>query len=153
MRGLISIVIGLAAFAATPAMAGQWRVAAMTGEAPDRIVFLVDVESLSRTADSVRFWTQTIVERSTDAQDWDRSVTFRQGNCADSSSAILQNSFYRSGRELETDRTARPPVLHQPDSVMHGVMRAVCGREPWVTDAVEDPEPIIRAFFSENPAR
>lgn len=150
MRKLILIIVGLVSVAATPATAGQWRVAAMSGERPDRIVFLVDVESLRREGDSVRFWTQTIVERATNEQDWDRSVTFRRGNCADGSTAILQNSFYNSSRELETDRTERPVVYHQPDSVMYGVMQAVCGREAYVTDPVENPEPIIRAFFQEN---
>ena len=152
MRKLFFLAAALFSLvAAPPAWAGQWRVAAMSGEAPDRIVFLVDAGSIARDGDEVRFWTQTIVERPENEQDWDRSVTFRQGSCRDSATAILQNSFYNAGRELETDRTARPLVFHQPESLMYGVMQAVCGREAWVTDPVEDPEPLIRAFFRDNP--
>lgn len=141
----------LMALAADPAAAAQWRLAAMSGERPDRMVFFVDAESIRREGDDVRFWTQTIVERATSAQDWDRSVTYRHGSCVDSSSAIVQNSFYNAGRLLETDGEARPRVFHQPDSVMYGVMQAVCGREAWASDPVADPEPTIRRFFAQEP--
>ena len=139
----------LVASMATPAAAAQWRVASWGGDRPQRSVFLVDVETLRREGDTVHFWTQTILESPPSDQDWNRSVTYRRGSCADNSTAILQNSFFNAGRQIDTENEPRPAVVHQRDSVMFGVMQAVCGREAWLTEPVGDPEPVVRKAFRE----
>ena len=150
MRAIAGLGLAVSLMSATPAMAANWRVAATGGDAPDRSVFLVDTESIRRNGDSIRFWTHTIMERVDNERDWDRSVTLREGSCADSSTAIVQNSFYRAGEHVETDRERLAAVFHQPGSMMHGVMAAACGRREYVTEGVSDPEPVIRAFFAES---
>jgi hypothetical protein len=150
MRAIAELGLAASLMTATPAAAASWRVAAIGGDAPDRSVFLVDTESVRRNGESIRFWTQTIMERVDEERDWDRSVTLREGSCAEHSTAIIQNSFYRGGEHVETDRERLAPVFHQPGSMMHGVMETACGRRDYVTEGVGDPEPVVRAFFAET---
>jgi hypothetical protein len=49
----------IALTAATPAFAQDWRVSAISGEKPDRTVYLLDASSIIRSGDSVNFTTQS----------------------------------------------------------------------------------------------
>lgn len=147
MVKLAFLILAAGLAAAQPAQAAQWRVASTSGDQPHRVVYLVDTDRVDRDGDDIRFWTQTIFERAPANQDWDRSVTLRHGNCAEISTTIMQNSFYSSGRLLETDTQQQPKIVHQPDTVMEAVLNVACGRGDYITGPIDDPESAMRAYY------
>lgn len=142
-----SMILAAALAANAQAPSTDWRLAATGGESPQRMAYFVEEASVRRDGDSVRFWTQTVMESPLDESDWDRSVTLRQGSCRDGSSAIVQNSYYYRGRFLETTRSGERPIVHQPGSMMEGVLDIVCGRADYLSASTPDPEAVARAGF------
>ena len=149
MFKILSLALALFVIGESAAAAAEWRLAAFGGQAPDRQAYFVDATSVVRNGDSVRFWTQTIAESVGDG-DWDRSLTLREGSCSALSSAVVQNSFYRSGRLVDADTERQQSIVHAPETMMEGVMLAVCGREAYLSEAVGDPEGRLRAFYRDN---
>lgn len=138
----------LALTAATPAFAQDWRVTAMSGEKPDRAVYLVDSASVVRNGDTVNFTTQSVFERTTDVRDFDRSVTKCRGLCSTMSSAIAENSYYADGSFKNTDSTLGSTLAHKEGTVMYASMEMVCGKKPFTGDSITNPETAVRAYFA-----
>jgi hypothetical protein len=149
MKTFFAAVVALSA--AQPAWAESWRVVGYGGEAPLRAVFLVDTDSIVRQGDTVRFRSSTVWESYEDDNDFNKSITQRLGDCSTKASAILINDLFADGNLLRTDDESGEMITHGPDSLMRGVLDAVCGDAGYESDAVENYEPAIRQWFAENP--
>ena len=148
---IVRLLLVIVAFAAaTPAGAQSWRIAAKAGQSPNRAVYLVDASTIRRAGDAVRFTTQSVFEQVNEARDFDRSLTVRDGSCSQHSSAIVQNSYYLAGTLLDTTANLQPPVVHEPETVLYGVIDTVCGLGEYESEATTDPEGTARAWFREN---
>lgn len=149
-KHLLPLLVLLAA--AEPAAAQGWRRAAEGGDKPNRTVYFVDAGSIRRTGNTIRFWTTTVWEEMTADRDFNRSVTLRDGDCNEMTSAVVQNMFYDGTKLLETDTDPRQAVHHSPDSVMYGVLNIVCGRENYEAEGTTDPAAAARSWFQANPS-
>lgn len=138
----------LALTGATPAFAQDWRVAAISGDKPDRSVYLLDSASIVRNGNMVEFTTQSIFESTSDGRDFDRSVSKRRGDCTAMSSAIIQNSYYARGAFMNTDNTAGNSIAHREGTVMYGVLATACGKKPLEEGTIANPEAAVRNYFS-----
>jgi len=138
-------------FTAAQAPDEQWRVAALGGDAPNRTVFFVDAARVERSGDRVRFWTQTIMESPPEPGAFDRSVILREGDCLAMSSAMLDSFFYANGRLIEQDSDRGESAVHPADSMMAGVMEAVCGSSDYSSEPIDDPESVTRDAFRQIP--
>ena len=143
----VAMLLGMAAQAPDE----QWRVAALGGDAPNRTVFFVDAARVERSGDRVRFWTQTIMESPPEPGAFDRSVILREGDCSAMSSAMLDSFFYANGRLIEEDRERGEATVHPADSMMAGVMEAVCGSSDYSSEPIDDPEGTTRQAFRQLP--
>ena len=141
-----AFLISLQAQAAQP----QWRVAAVGGDAPHRTVFFVDAANVEREGDTVRFWTQTILEEPVQGGTFDRSVVLREGDCRAMASAMVRRIFYLNGTLAENDDDRGETTPHPHDSMMGGVMEAVCGKSDYASPPVPDPEGTTRSAFRES---
>lgn len=135
---------------ATPALAQQWHVASVSGDAPDRSVYFVDA-NFRRTGNVVRFSTQSVFESLTDGRDFDRSVTQRRGNCATMASTIMRNDYYVDGRLLSSDPAPGSEITHREGTILYGVMQIVCGTRQVDGEPVATPEANARAYFNRSP--
>lgn len=133
--------------AASPAAAQSWRVTGVGGEAPDRSVYLVDVDSIWRNGDNVRFKSMTIWEVADG--DTDRSVTDRAGNCKTRIAYIEKNRFYLEG-ELQSEDGETEPAEAKAETMIGDVLDAVCGRYDYITDPSADPEASIREWLASS---
>lgn len=138
----------LALTAATPAFAQDWRVSAISGEKPDRTVYLLDATSIARNGDTVTFTTQSIFEQLTESRDFDRSVTKRRGTCSSMASQIVENTYYAKGSFQNTDSTAGNMISHKDGTVMYGVLEQACGTKPLEKDSIAHPETTVRNYFA-----
>ena len=138
----------LALTGATPAFAQSWRVASLSGEKPDRTVYLLDADSIARSGDTVRFTTQSVFEKLTDTRDFDRSVTRREGNCTTMSSAIVENSYYAGGSYQNNDTTRGNMIAHKENTIMYSVLAQACGKKAMEQGVVANPEAAVRAYFA-----
>jgi hypothetical protein len=135
-------------FIAAPAAAESWRVTGISGEAPDRAVYLVDVDSIRRNGDKVNFDSMTVWEVA-DA-DMDSSRTQREGDCWTRMTFIVRNSFFLDGRLTSEEKEPTEPVEAKSETMMGDVLDAVCGRLDYVTDPVANPESFVRGWFAED---
>lgn len=138
----------LALTSAAPALAQDWRIAAISGEKPDRAVYLVDNASITRNGNAIRFTTQSIFESTTDSRDFDRSITKRSGDCTAMSSAIVQNSYYARGTLMTSDDTPGNSIAHREGTVMYGVLEKACGKKALEPNSITNPEGTIRSYFA-----
>lgn len=138
----------LALTAATPAFAQDWRVSAISGEKPDRTVYLLDAASIVHNGDTVTFTTQSIFERLTASRDFDRSVTKRRGTCSTMSSQIVENSYYANGSFQNTDSTPGNVIAHNEGTVMYDALAQACGKKAMEQDSVANPETTVRNYFA-----
>lgn len=148
MKPLTLLVLAAFSIAASPATAGSWRVTGVSGEAPDRAVYLVDVDSIQRSGSKVNFNSMTIWEL--DDADMDSSRTARVADCSTRQHHIVRNSFYLAGKLTSEETEPTDSAIAAPDTMMGDVLDAVCGRLNYTTDASEDPEPLIRQWFMEE---
>jgi hypothetical protein len=140
-------VILIALTAATPAFAQDWRIAAMIEERPDRTIYYIDAASITRSGDTVRFTTQSVVDGLTDDRAFDRSVTRRNGNCRTMSSAIVANTYYANGALLLNDTEPSPAMSHKAGTIIYSLLAQVCGEQPLDATRIDDPEGTARAYF------
>lgn len=145
------MIAGAMLLAASPAAAQSWRMAGYGGQAPDRSVYIVDTDSISRIGDTVRFKTSTIWEIFEPDRDFNRSITQREGSCATKSSAIVTNNFYADGKLVSQQTTRGQMVTHGANSLMRAVMDAVCGDDSYETDVLVDAEATVRAWLKNTP--
>jgi hypothetical protein len=138
----------IALTAAAPAFAQDWRISAISGEKPDRTVYLIDASSVARTGDTVTFTTQSIFEQLTDSRDFDRSVTKRRGTCSAMSSQIVENTYYAKGSFQNTDSSPGNIITHKPNTVMYDALQMACGLKPLEQDAIAHPETTVRNYFA-----
>ncbi len=150
MKGVAGLLMGAALFVAGPAAAESWRMAGYGGEAPQRSVYLVDTDSISRIGDTVRFRSSTIWESFTPDRDFNKSITTREASCGQKSSLIVTNSFYADGVLVSTDDNRGTMITHAANSLMRGVLDAVCGDGSYDTDKLPDAEAAVRAWLSAN---
>lgn len=143
------VIIGIAT--ASPAAAQTWMRAATSGDAPVRVWWLVDTDSIQRNGDSITLTMQSIFENTTDARNYDRSVLRREGSCTALSSTILEDHYYLRGTLVEHNTTRGPTVVHKPGTVMNHVMAAACGLRQYQAGPYADPETTMRGWFRTNP--
>jgi hypothetical protein len=143
-------LLALATFslAAAPATAGSWRVTGVGGEAPDRSVYLVDVDTIRRSGDKVTFDSMTIWEVAD--EDMDSSRTQREGNCTTRMAFIIRNSFFLDGKLMSEEKEPTAPTEAKAETMIGDVLDAVCGRLDYATDADSDPEPSIREWLAQD---
>lgn len=137
--------------AATPAAAETWRMVGNGGTAPQRSVYLLDTDSISRTGNKVRFRTTTVWEGVTDERDFDKSITMREGDCGTMSSKIVANSYYRNSMLQSSDDLEGSMLKHGETSLMYGVMDAVCRGVGFESGPLQNPEASVRSWFKTNP--
>jgi len=138
----------LALTAATPAFAQDWRVAAISGAKPERTVYLVDNGAIIRNGDDITLTTQSIFETLKEGRDFDRSVTRRFGNCTTMASAIIENTYYVSGKLINNDKSKGNTIAHREGTVMYGVLEKACGKKPLEGNSLSNPESAVRAYFA-----
>jgi hypothetical protein len=142
------LLAATALIAASPAAAQTWRIASTGGTAPGRSVYFVDLSSIQRTGSTVIFTTSTIFEGITADRDWDRSVTKRKGDCTAKSSQILQNTFFDGGTEIDSSDEPGNMIVHGENSIMRGVLDAVCGDGTYDGAVVANPRVAATDWFS-----
>src|ERR1044072_9000209 len=133
---------------ATPAFAQDWRVSAISGEKPDRTVYLLDAASIVHNGDSVTFTTQSVFEHTTDARDFDRSVTKRRGTCSTMSTQIVENSYCVNGSFQNTDSTPGNMIQHKDGTVMYDALSQACGKKAMEQNSIANPETTVRNYFA-----
>jgi hypothetical protein len=151
MRRIISVIALAASIAATPASASLWRLAARGGEAPQRSLFFVDIDSIRRTGNEMTLVTVSLFEGTTTNRDFDKSVVTRRANCASMSSQITRSEYYRAGKLLETSTTPGNMITHEVNSVMYGTLQAACGQRAYLGAPVTSPMPYWPAVPSYSP--
>jgi hypothetical protein len=124
----------VAALMATPAAAESWRLAA----ANDGAVMFVDTDSQSQRGEAIYVTIMTVALPQTTG-DWDQSIIRREIDCRNSRSAMLDRSFYERGRLISSTSTREAAVTHGPDTMMRGVLEAVCGYRTYESGPVADP--------------
>lgn len=135
--------------AATPAFAQDWRVSAISGEKPDRTVYLLDAASIVHNGDTVNFTTQSVFEHTTESRDFDRSITKRRGTCSTMSSQIMQNSYYANGTFMNTDDSPGDMIQHNEGTVMYDALAQACGKKAMEQGSVANPEVTVRNYFAQ----
>jgi hypothetical protein len=149
MRGLIIIAMAASAAIATPAAAETWRGVGWAGQAPARFAYFVDVDSIRRNGGTIRFWEQEILEAPEPGGE-NRVLNYREGNCDEISTVILQSVYMDGDVVLTTSNERGNPVFHPPGSLMAGAMNAACGTEAYDTGPVTSPDATARRFYREG---
>lgn len=117
------------------AQAETWRQAASSDES----IFFVDLDSIRRTGDTIKFMSMSVFGGTTETRDFDKSVIQRNAICSSRSSQIFEARYYAGDTLLEYARTPGKMIEHGPDSVMNGVMQAACGDRAYQSPVVADP--------------
>lgn len=138
----------LALTGATPAFAQDWRVSSISGEKPDRAVYLIDAASIVHNGDTVDFTTESIFESLSGSRDFDRSVTKRHASCSAMSSQIVENNYYASGKFQSSDTTPGQMLTAKSGTLIYDVIEQACGKAVLQQDTVADPEAAVRAYFA-----
>lgn len=137
--------------AASPAAAENWRMTGFGGDAPDRTVYLVELDSISRIDNTIRFRTSTIWESGSSSNDFDLTLTQREGNCAKMSSAVVVNEYYLDGTLIDRDDEPAEQSVHSPESLIYATLAAACGDEDYFeSETLTDPVETVRAWFRDN---
>jgi hypothetical protein len=151
-KSLLFAAAGAALLAASPAAAQQWRVVSVGGAAPDRAVYLVDVDSIEQRGDRLALRTMTVWETPAEAGNmrFNRSITTREADCKQHGTAMMANAYYLDGELLVSDTLSGKFSVHPNGSVMGDVVDAVCGNGEYITQGLSDPEGAIRAWFADK---
>jgi hypothetical protein len=124
-RRVMKWIIGFSLFALGSAASGaHWRVGAASGEAPARIFYWVDTDSIRREGASVTFWTRTVPE----GRDYSYDATLFRGGCVDGLIAVVQIVRYYDGGRTETTDGSGHGVFAPPGSVFSNLLDSTCGR-------------------------
>lgn len=113
---------------ATPAAAESWRLSGRSADGPGASVFLIDMDSIEREGDHVRFTTQSVYRSTTESRDFDRSIIERVGNCALGASIIVRGIYHRGNTVLDDNRWPGDIIKHSPGSLMESTLQVACGR-------------------------
>lgn len=137
--------------AASPAAAENWRMTGFGGEAPDRTVYLVDLDSISRIGNTIRFRTSTIWEAASSSNDFNLTLTQREGNCAKMASGVTVNEYYLDAELIDKDEEPTGQNVHSPESLIYATLAAACGDESYFeSETLTDPEATVRAWLRDN---
>jgi hypothetical protein len=121
-----ALAFGLAALllTATPSLAARRQVVALG----DTSMAVVDVDSMARKGDVVRYWSTYVTARTQDSGA-DYFVSLSDLNCAEMTQrTVALNSYRLDGESLVSNESPGPWEHVVPDSTLATVADFVCGR-------------------------
>jgi hypothetical protein len=112
------------ALAAAPAFAANW---VYVGKNTYGSVYEIDMETLSRSGDTVTFWLRVKYGPDGPKGESDAYTARRTANCTDRSYRDLQTTYTKEGKVVSTTGEEEKRFA-PPDSIAAGVVKAACGR-------------------------